>query len=118
MSKFKKRQRTAKGRRPFFLNNPESDKLLAIITALVGEVAVIRDRLDTHERLASKGIVATPENIEAYNIDEEAEDQRELYRIEMLDRVFRIISPDFDKSVYDKKDSEYQELVDRFSHDK
>ena len=90
--KGKLRQRVAKGRRPFFLDSPDSDKLLAMIVALAGEVSVVKERLDTHERLAAQGKVATPEEIENYAPDEDAEDEREAWRAAMLERVFRIIS--------------------------
>ncbi|MXW46230.1 MAG: hypothetical protein F4109_06005 [Gammaproteobacteria bacterium] len=90
--KGKPRQRVAKGRRPFFLDSPDSDKLLAMIVALVGEVSVVKERLDTHERLAAQGKVATAEEIENYKPDEDVEDEREVWRAAMLDRVFRIIS--------------------------
>lgn len=63
-----------------------------MIVALVGEVSVVKERLDTHERLAARGKVATPEEIENYALDEEAEDERETWRAAMLERVFRIIS--------------------------
>ena len=88
----KPRQRVAKGRRPFFLDSPDSDKLLAMIVALVGEVSVVKERLDTHERLAARGKVATVEEIENYAPDEDVEDEREAWRAAMLERVFRIIS--------------------------
>ena len=88
----KQRQRVAKGRRPFFLDSPDSDKLLAMIVALVGEVSIVKERLDTHERLAAQGKVATPEEIENYAPDEDVEDKREAWRAGMLERVFRIIS--------------------------
>lgn len=63
-----------------------------MIVALVGEVSVVRERLDTHERLAARGKIATPEEIENYAPDEDVEDEREAWRAAMLDRVFRIIS--------------------------
>ena len=63
-----------------------------MIVALAGEVSVVKERLDTHERLAARGKVATPEEIENYAPDEDAEDEREAWRAAMLERVFRIIS--------------------------
>lgn len=110
----KPRQRVAKGRRPFFLETPESDKLLAMITALVGEVSILKDRVDTHERIAAAGKVATPEEIEAYTPDESVEDEREIARTAMLDRVFRIISATRDSDA----DSEPLDvLAEKFAND-
>ena len=63
-----------------------------MIVALVGEVSVVKERLDTHERLAAQGKVATVEEIENYAPDEHVEDEREAWRAAMLERVFRIIS--------------------------
>ncbi|MDG2242170.1 MAG: hypothetical protein P8L66_01625 [Rhodospirillaceae bacterium] len=112
----KPRQKTAKGRRPFFLDSADSDKLLAMITALVGEVSILKDRVDTHERLAVVGKVATPEEIEAYEPDEPVEDEREAARVAMLDRVYRIISVTRDQSPT-SDDVEYDALIDQFAND-
>ncbi len=110
----KPRQRVAKGRRPFFMENPESDQLLAMVTALVGEVSVLRDRLDTHERLAAAGKVATPEEIEAFRPDEAIEDQREASRVAMLQRVFRIIAATQDLA---SEAEDHDVLVEKFAND-
>jgi len=71
-----------------------------MIVALVGEVSVVKERLDTHERLAAQGRVATVEEIENYAPDADVEDEREAWRAAMLDRVFRIIAAtrDMDES--------------------
>jgi hypothetical protein len=112
----KPRQKTAKGRRPFFLESADSDRLLAMITALVGEVSILKDRVDTHERLAAAGKVATPEEIEAYEPDESVEDEREAARVAMLDRVFRIISANRNQA-QTSDDEEYDALIDQFAND-
>jgi hypothetical protein len=112
-AKAKPRMRFAKGRRPFFFDDGNIDKLLAMIMALTGEVAVLRERLDTHERLARKGKKATPENIEKYSPDTVVEDAREAVRAAMLSRVFRIIA--FNDDDRTRSDANYQNLVDKFS---
>ena len=110
----KQRQRIAKGRRPFFLSDPNSDKLLAILTALVGEFSILKDRLYTHEQLALEGKVSTPENIEGFVITDEIESRRDEARREMLDRVFRII---MDQGVSESKvkSERYESYIDKFS---
>lgn len=90
-TKPRSRQRIAKGRRPFFMKDPDVDRLLAMVMALTGEVSVLRDRLDTHERLAREGKVASPDNIETYEPSAGVEDERERARAAMLSRVFRIL---------------------------
>ena len=49
----------AKGKKPTFFADPQVDKLMAIVMALAGEVSVLRERLDTVERLAeNKGLLS------------------------------------------------------------
>lgn len=103
------RQRVAKGRRPQFMRDPDVDKLLAMIMAMTGEIALLRGRLDTHERLLAAGKPVTPESIESFLPDAAAEAAREAQRQAMLARVFRILAvaetqaqqPDIDKLVVD-----------------
>lgn len=111
--KSRPRMRFAKGRRPFFFDNGNIDKLLAMIMALTGEVSVLRERLDTHERLARRGKVATPENIEKYSPDPAVEEAREATRVAMLNRVFRIIAFNDDRRA--ESEANYQVLIDRFA---
>jgi len=107
----RRRRRYAKGRRPFFMADPDVDRLLAIVTALTAEVSVVRDRLDTAERLADLGLPATPANIEAYVPEPAVEATRETARSAMLDRVFRILSQPTEGG----GEVNYQAIVDRFS---
>jgi hypothetical protein len=113
----KPRQRVAKGRRPFFLESADSDKLLSMIVALVGEVSIVKDRLDTHERIAAAGKVATPDEIEVYSPDEDVEDEREAWRTLMLDRVFRIISSTKDGGSQKDAEQAYGALIEEFAND-
>ena len=105
-----RRQRFAKGRRPFFMRDPDVDRLLAIVTALTAELSVVRERVDTAERLADRGLPATPANIEAYDPEPAVETAREAIRSAMLDRVFRILS-----QPHEGDDGSYEAMVDRFS---
>lgn len=46
----------AKGRRPAFFDDPATDRLLSLAMALAAELSVVRERLDTVERLlAARG---------------------------------------------------------------
>ncbi|BAY78871.1 hypothetical protein NIES25_53500 (plasmid) [Nostoc linckia NIES-25] len=83
--------KTAKGKRPVYLENPQVDKLLAIVMALTGEVSVLRDRLDTIERLLEvKGILSASE-IEGYQPDAKVINEREKWRGEYIARVLRVV---------------------------
>lgn len=89
-TEFAPRRRVAKGpKRPQYLQNPELDKFMMMITSLMAEVSTLRDRLDTHEALAEAGTVATRGAVEAYELEAGRRDEREAARGAMLNRVFR-----------------------------
>ena len=83
--------RKAKGERPFFFDNPDVDKLLSMLMGLAGEVSVMRDRMDTIERLAAERNLFTTEDIEAYKPDADVMQQRAARRQEMLGEITRIV---------------------------
>lgn len=81
----------AKGKRPVFFPDPQVDKVMGIVMALAGEVSVLRERLDTIERLAeSKGLFSHPE-IEAYRADTQVAEEREKWRAEYIARILRVV---------------------------
>ena len=82
---------SAKGGRPLFLETPAQDDLLAIVVALAQELAVMRERADTVERLlVQKGILG-PEDIEKYKPDQSIDLMREQWRQDYLGRIFRAV---------------------------
>lgn len=83
--------RKAKGKRPTFFKNPEVDRILAIVMAVAGELSVLRDRMDTLERIAERKGYVTREEIEAFPVDEAVEADRQQWREEYLERVLRVI---------------------------
>ena len=81
-----------KNGRPRFFDDPVNDQLLAMIMALTGEVSVLRDRLDTHERLAAEKGLFTPNQISEYQPDESAEKDRARNRKLLLESVVSVLS--------------------------
>jgi len=78
-----------KGKRPFFLKNPDTEKVLAVTMAVAQELAVMRERLDTVERLLeSKGV--TQDDIENFTPNEAQAAQRGAWTQEYLARILRI----------------------------
>ncbi len=84
----------------FFPGNPDVDRLLAMITALTGEIAILRARLDTHERLAARGsfdraaveaYVPTPGELAERMADDQA----------TIARVFRPVADELDRLLDD-----------------
>ncbi len=80
--------------RPTYFDASDVDRVMAVLLALVSEVAAIRERLDTHERVAGDGGVAAPGAVEAYRPDAAVEADREAWRDAYIRRLFRVISED------------------------
>ena len=89
--------RTAKGKRPNYFSDPDVDRLLAIIVPLIGEVAVLRDRLDTVERLAEKHDLFAREEIEKFNPSADEKQARDAWREKYLERIFRITQSELEE---------------------
>ena len=103
----------SKGVRPQFFDDPTSDKLLAMVMALAGEVSVIRDRNDTLERLIdAKGLIDKSE-IESYRPSKEVISERDAWRQEYLSHILRIVDLDADKMGRNDVSSEWQEVMDK-----
>jgi len=79
----------AKGKRPDFLGDPDKERMLSMLMAVIGEVSVLRERLDTVERLLdAKGTISRAE-IESYKPDREAGYERGAMVREYIARVMR-----------------------------
>jgi hypothetical protein len=78
--------------RPVYFGPGDVDRVMAILLALVSEVASIRERLDTHERLAAGGTLPAPALVEAYDADEPAAAEREAWRSAYIRRLFRVVT--------------------------
>jgi hypothetical protein len=81
-------ERNARGKRPHFYAAAGMDEAMSMIMVLANELSVMRDRLDTVERVAAaKGVVLEGE-IEAYEPDQAVLEARELRRQDFLARLF------------------------------
>lgn len=78
--------------RPAFFDDPAVDKLLAMTMALLGEVCVLRERLDAHERLAAARGLYDPAAVDAYVPDAAAAAERDAVRRRTMDRVLGVLT--------------------------
>lgn len=79
----------AKGKRPEYFDDPATDRLMSIVLALAGEVSVLRQRLDTVERLLEAGGALNRADIDAYVPDSEAGTERGLATRAYIARIMR-----------------------------
>lgn len=83
------RYRVHKGRRTAPGVDPRVDTLLGMVMALTSEVAVLRDRLDTHERLGAEQKPVTPASVDDYVPDEATGKARAAQRQRLIEKVCR-----------------------------
>jgi len=79
----------AKGRRHAPGSDPRIDTLLSMVMALTSEVAVLRERLDAHERLQAAGRFTGPAAVDDYVPDEPALEVRASLRQRLIAKVCR-----------------------------
>ena len=75
--------RVAKGKKPIYLDERSIDNLMAMIMTLTQEISVLRDRLDTIEKLLVSKKAITLEDIETFEPDNDLVEERR-DRIQML----------------------------------
>ncbi len=79
----------AKGKRPEYFDDPEDERMLSILMAVVGEVSVLRERMDTVERLLDAKGTINRADIESYTPDKQAAYERGAMIREYIYRVMR-----------------------------
>ena len=82
----------------FAPGEPVAERLTAIVTALVTELAVLRERLDTVERLLAGAGTVPPGAIEDYAPDAAAEAARAAWRQRYLERIFADLTAEADRA--------------------
>ena len=86
----------ASGKRPHFFGDADVDRLLAIVWAMAGELAVTRERLDTLERLLAERAVVQRTDLDAHRPDAEAARERGEWQMEYIARLLRVLQQELD----------------------
>ena len=81
----------AKGKRPWFLADPNVERVLSITMAVAGELAVLRQRLDTIETLLEERGSVSKADIEAFAPSATQQEARGRWNQEYLARILRIL---------------------------
>ena len=109
-------QRTAKGKRPHYFSNPDVDKLLSMIMALTGELAIARDRIDTIERVAATKGLFSSDDIENFDLDADVLQARADRHRLLLREVNRIIVGELE-DLEGASDQDYTAVVEHVERD-
>ena len=81
----------ARGKRPWFLDSQDGERVLNIVMAVAQELDVMRQRVDTVERLLDKNGAVTRADIEAFKPSKEESEERGAWTQEYLARILRIV---------------------------
>lgn len=100
----------AKGKRPKYLGEESSDHLLSMIMALAEEMAVMRERNDTLERLLEAHDVVLRNEIENYIPSSDIGIERQIKHSEFISRLLRSVRHEVDALSGNNKTTE--EIVD------
>lgn len=86
----------SKGERPYFMNSPETERVLNVALSIASELAVVRERLDTLERLLENSKLLNREEIEGFEPDDQAAEDRQLWHARYSARILRIFQQELD----------------------
>ena len=84
------------GKRPYFFDDPAVERVLAVTMAVAQEVSVLRERIDTMERLLEQGIPFKRADIEAYEPDPAAATERAEWQRMYIARILRIVQQELE----------------------
>lgn len=107
----------AKGKRPYFFEDPDVERVLSIAMVIAMEHAVTRQRLDALERvIESKGLLSRAE-IEQFQPDAEAEAERGRWMQGYIARVLRIVQQETEALEHGAAEPPLSELIKQMRED-
>lgn len=109
---------TVKGKRPKIYPHEGQDHLMAMTMALVQEVAVLRDRLDLFERVAASKDIVLSDEIESFQLDQTALEEREAWRVGYMSRIFAIFEQEAAELAVQDSSEKYQNTLDDIAEGK
>lgn len=87
----------AKGKRPYFFEDPAVERVLNITMAIGMELAVVRERMDSLERILEEKGIMTREEIESYTPKtKDIATERQQWHSEYISRILRIIQQEME----------------------
>lgn len=104
--------RDAKGKRPEFFETPGVDHAMSMIMVLANEMSVLRDRLDSAERVAKANGMDLAAGIESLHLDQEALEERELRRQDFLGRLFYMMRKEADEAAKGVSAANYNATIE------
>ena len=86
----------AKGKRPYFMEDPAIERILNITMAITQELAVTHERLDTIERLLAQKGILNQDEIETFVPTDDQAEERQRWHATYIARVLRIVQQELE----------------------
>ncbi len=102
----------SKGGRPYFFNDPAVERVLNIAMAVATEVAVVRERMDSIERLLEQKGILQQSEIEAFVPTDEQAEERQLWHARYAARIMRIVQQEADAIAYPENNIPMRQIAD------
>ncbi len=97
------------GERPYFLSDPDSDRLLAMVLALAGQLTTVYERLDTVTRVLERNGLLKLEELETFEPDAQTSRVRMEWDEAFVRRLLRVLTYELE-SLKDSKDEQIEPL--------
>jgi hypothetical protein len=105
----------SKGGRPYFFDDPAVERVLNIAMAVATEVAVVRERMDTIERLLEAKGVLSQKEIEAFIPTDEQAEERQLWHARFAARIMRIVQQEVDAIAKPENNKPMRQIADEIN---
>lgn len=105
----------SKGARPYFFDDPMAERVMNIAMAVATEVAVIRERIDTIERLLEAKGILTQEEIEDFVPTDEQAEERQLWHARYTARILRIVKQELDAVANPEDNKPMHQIADEIN---
>ncbi|MEO9599422.1 hypothetical protein [Parasphingorhabdus sp.] len=107
--------RDARGKRPQFYDTPGMDQVMSMIMVLAGDLCVVRDRLDSAERVAKANGIDLAAGIEALTLDQDALEEREARRQDLLTRMYSLMRKEANEAAQQESARGYHETIEEIA---
>ena len=87
----------ARGKRPMYFKDSDTDRLMSILMAVAGELAVTRERLDTLERVLDENGLLARDAIDRYEPNADAAQERGLWHQDFIARILRVVQQEIEQ---------------------
>ncbi len=86
-----------------------------MLLALVAEVSVIRERMDTHERLAEDNRRATPQHVEDFDPTDSIRQERADWRENYVGRILRVHTDELERIARQQSNPDIDSIIEEVS---